>query len=116
MTLPVAGNPISFEDLNTDRGIGATTQINLNEASVAYGVPDIPNSMSELFGRGKCVSYVVTNPDANYSVMVYYLPCDSAGTAGEDYASYELGPGDNFYVFAQENKISAGGGEISVNE
>jgi hypothetical protein len=116
MTLPVAGNPISFEDLNTDRGIGASTQIDINTAANAYGIPDTPHGMNEFFGRGKCVSYVVANPDPNYSVIVYYLPCESAGTAGEDYLQYELGPGDNFYVFAQENKISAGGGIVSVNE
>jgi hypothetical protein len=116
MSLQSSG-PISFEDLNTDRGIGATTQLDLNTAAIAYGIGDTPpHRMDEFYGRGKCVSYVVANPDANYDVIVYYLPCDSAGTAGEDYIRYDLGPGGNFYVFAQENKISAGGGIISINE
>jgi hypothetical protein len=47
MPLPTSG-PISFADLNTDRGIPATTQIDIRSAANAYGLI-APDGMDEFY-------------------------------------------------------------------
>lgn len=50
MALPLDG-PISFQNLNTDRGILATAQVDINTAAIAYGIPDTPHGMNEFYSR-----------------------------------------------------------------
>lgn len=51
MALPVAPNQLSFSDFNTDRGLSATAQIDIDTAAIAYGIPDRPHGMDEFRGR-----------------------------------------------------------------
>ena len=50
MALPASG-PISFQNFNTDRGLSATAQIDIDTAAIAYGIPTKPHSMDEFYGR-----------------------------------------------------------------
>lgn len=114
MPLPGSG-PISFADLNTANGVVASTQIDLDTAAIVYGIPTKPHGMDEFYGRGRCVSYSVENPDANYDVYVSYLPCDAAGVTSEYYVTdASVGPGYTVGFSAQEGTISAGGGIITT--
>jgi hypothetical protein len=49
MALPSSG-PISMNDMNTDRGIASGTQIDLDTAAIAYGIPTKPHGMDEFYG------------------------------------------------------------------
>ena len=49
MALPASG-PISMNDMNTDRGIASGTQIDLDTAAIAYGIPTKPHGMNEFYG------------------------------------------------------------------
>lgn len=51
MALPAAPNQLSFSDFNTDRGLSATAQIDIDTAAIAYGIPDRPHGMDEFRGR-----------------------------------------------------------------
>jgi len=46
MALPASGQ-ISFQDFNTDRGLSATAQIDIDTAAIAYSIPTGPHSMDE---------------------------------------------------------------------
>jgi len=48
MALPAVGNPISMNDMNTDRGIASGTQIDLATAGNAYGVSYLTNGSNYL--------------------------------------------------------------------
>jgi len=50
MALPATGE-ISFRDFNTDRGLSATNQIDMDTAAIAYGIPSKPQGMDEFRGR-----------------------------------------------------------------
>jgi hypothetical protein len=50
MALPASGQ-ISFQDFNTDRGLSATAQIDIDTAAIAYSIPTRPHSMDEFYGR-----------------------------------------------------------------
>jgi hypothetical protein len=45
--------PISLNDLNTNRNIPSGTQIDLDTAAIAYGIPAKPHGMDEFYGKGQ---------------------------------------------------------------
>lgn len=57
MALPATGE-ISFRDFNTDRGRPATSEIDMDSAAIAYGIPSKPHGMDEF--RGRAVGGVTT--------------------------------------------------------
>ena len=57
MALPQTGE-ISFRDFNTDRGLPATNQIDMDSAAIAYGISSKPHGMDEF--RGRAVGGVTT--------------------------------------------------------
>ena len=50
MALPSSGT-ISFREFNTDRGLSATAQVDMESAAIAYGISTRPHSMDEFYGR-----------------------------------------------------------------
>jgi hypothetical protein len=51
MALPSTGE-ISFNLFNTDRNIASGTQVDMDTAAIAYGIPTKPHGMDEFRGRG----------------------------------------------------------------
>jgi hypothetical protein len=68
MALPTSG-PISFADLNTDRGIAATTQVDLRAAALSYGFVT-PDSMDEFYNVPLYDVYESCNAP---SPLMYYV-------------------------------------------
>lgn len=68
MALPASGQ-ISFQDFNTDRGLSATAQIDIDTAAIAYSIPTKPHSMDEFYGR----SIVVAPPPPPPAIPTYAI-------------------------------------------
>lgn len=69
MPLPTSGQ-ISFADLNTDRGFGATTEIDLRSTAQYYGLV-APDSMNEFYN---VIRYDVYEGFTNSGLTYYFVP------------------------------------------
>ena len=83
MALPTSG-PISFADLNTDRGIPATTQINLRSAANAYGLV-APDGMDEFYN---VPTYDLYDPCNAPGPQLYYVPYNNSNTSTSTIGGY----------------------------
>lgn len=75
MPLPTSG-PISFQDLNTDRGIGTTTQSDLRSTANAYGLT-APDGMDEFYNVPLYDIYESCNAPL---ILTYYVHYNNSNT------------------------------------
>lgn len=75
MPLPASGQ-ISFQDLNTDRGIGATTESDLRSTALAYGFT-APDSMDEFYN---VPLYDIYEQCTGGGTQIYFVPYFNSNT------------------------------------
>jgi hypothetical protein len=99
MALPTSG-PISFQDLNTDRGIGATTQSDLRSTALAYGLT-APDGMDEFYN---VPTYDIYESCNNPNIAFYYVPYNNSNTFTSTIGGYcyvKVATNVNFVVISQ---------------
>ena len=61
MALPASGQ-ITMDNMNTDRAVPSGTQIDLDTAAIAYGIPTKPHGMDEFYGKSVGVPTPAPSP------------------------------------------------------
>ena len=82
MTLPVAPNLITLQDVNVELGLSPTAPISLNDAAVRtlFGVPSGPISLSDGHGKANVFTFNITTNQTNANLRTLALNAGWNGT------------------------------------
>jgi hypothetical protein len=99
MALPTSG-PISFSDLNIDRGISSTAQVDIRSAALAYGLT-APDGMNEFYNVPTYDIYESCNAP---SISYYYVPYNASNTFTSTIGGYcyvKLNTNVSFFIITE---------------